>query len=30
VYYGLTARGGSLLEQFDLPDELGGAPLPRP
>jgi len=21
VYYGLTARGGSLLDQFDLPDE---------
>lgn len=29
VYYGLTTRGGSLLDQFDPPDEPPASPLPR-
>jgi DNA-binding transcriptional ArsR family regulator len=29
VYYGLTARGGSLIDQFDLSDEMTASRLPR-
>jgi hypothetical protein len=27
VYYGLTARGGSLIDQFDIPDEHALSPM---